>query len=287
MRIVVGVDWSDETFSAVQAVNQLYHPKELVLVHAVDVRSFEDPFFAPAVAKEAYAEFRQSLVESGKQLLERTAHLLGPDVSVLRHCELGGPKEVILDTVRSTSADLVVIGARGLNRLSEMVLGSVSHHVLLHAPCSTLIVKKGVEFSGRILLAVEGPEDAKNLGPWLRAHPFNKSVEVTVVTVVPNPYFGDPVPAFAYQSWAEDIEKQAKEFVKEFSESLQSDAYSVEWKVLQGNPAATIANLSKDFDFLIVGSHGRKGISRFLLGSVSHSLVHRVECSVLVVRETR
>ncbi len=156
MRIVVGVDWSDETFSAVQTVNQLYHPKELILVHAVDVRSFEDPFFAPAVAKEAYADFRKSLVESGQQLLERTSHLLGSDISVMRHCEFGGPQDVILDTVRSTSADLVVIGARGLNRLSEVVLGSVSHHVLLHAPCTTMVVKEGRKFSGRILLAVEG-----------------------------------------------------------------------------------------------------------------------------------
>lgn len=284
MRIVVGVDWSDETFSAVQAVNQLYHPQELILVHAVDVRSFEDPFFAPAVAKEAYAEFRQSLVESGEQLLERTAKLLASEISVRRLCEMGAPEEVILDTVRSTSADLVVIGARGLNRLSEIVLGSVSHHVLLHAPCSTLIVKKGVEFSGRILLTVEGPDDAEHLRQWLRTHPFNKPVEVMVVTVVPNPYFGDPVPAFAYQSWAEDIEKHAKEFIEGFSESLRSDAYSVQNKVLQGNPATIIADLSKDFDFLMVGSHGRKGLSRFLLGSVSHSLVHRVACSVLVVR---
>ncbi len=105
-----------------------------------------------------------------------------------------------------------------------------------------------------------------------------------VVTVVPNPYFGDPVPAFAYQSWVEDIQKHAKEFVEQFSGSLRGDSYSVESKVLQGDPAATIAEMSKDFDFLIVGSHGRKGLSRFLLGSVSHSLVHRVACSVLVVR---
>ncbi|MFQ5991915.1 MAG: universal stress protein [Nitrospiraceae bacterium] len=38
------------------------------------------------------------------------------------------------------------------------------------------------------------------------------------------------------------------------------------------------------FDLLMVGSHGRKGLSRVFLGSVSHSLVHRVACPILVVR---
>ena len=37
-------------------------------------------------------------------------------------------------------------------------------------------------------------------------------------------------------------------------------------------------------DLVVVGSHSRKGVERFLLGSVSHSVVHRVACSILVVR---
>ncbi len=284
MRIVVGVDWSDETFSALYVVNQLYRPQELVLVHAVNTKSFQDPFFAPAVAKEVYSEIRQSMMKSGEQLLEQSAQLLSPDIPLRRLCEEGPPEEVILDTIRSAAADLVVVGDSRLSRLSEFVLGSVSHQVLLHAPCTTLIVKEKVELSGHILVAVEGPDDAEHLRHWLHTYPFCKPVTLNVVTVVPNAYYGDPVPVFAYESWLEDIEQHATEFLQEFATSLHKDGFSVESQVHQGPPASTLADLSKNFDFLMIGSHGRKGVQRFLLGSISHSLVHRVSCSVLIVR---
>ena len=45
-----------------------------------------------------------------------------------------------------------------------------------------------------------------------------------------------------------------------------------------------ISDASKGVDLVVVGSHGRAGMDRFLLGSVSHAIVHRVACPVLVVR---
>ncbi len=55
-------------------------------------------------------------------------------------------------------------------------------------------------------------------------------------------------------------------------------------QVLSGDPAQTVATKAADFDLLIVGSHSRRGVNRFLLGSVSHSIIHQAPCSVLVVR---
>lgn len=285
MRIVVAVDWSDETFSAVQAVTRLYQPQELVLVHAVDVRPFEDPLFAPAIAKQAYGEVRKSMVDSGEQLLARTSDLVPSDLkSVRRLCEVGAPAEVIVDTARAAKADLLVLGTRGHGRLSEVVLGSVSHQVLLRAPCSTLIVKRPLESLRRVLVPVEGPDDASLLQQWLRSHPFNHPVELSIMTAVPNPYFGDPVPAFAQAAWAAEVEKRADEFSKKIADGLAGPHYTVRNEVVRGFPTDAVTEAADQFDLVVVGSHGRKGLRRFLLGSVSHSLVHRVACPILVVR---
>ena len=65
---------------------------------------------------------------------------------------------------------------------------------------------------------------------------------------------------------------------------LVSAHHTVTTKVIQGNPVAVIEQEAKDMDLVVVTSHGRKGISRFLLGSVSHAVVHHVTCPVLVLR---
>jgi nucleotide-binding universal stress UspA family protein len=53
---------------------------------------------------------------------------------------------------------------------------------------------------------------------------------------------------------------------------------------MKGEPVPVISEFSKDFDLVVVGSHGREGVDRFLLGSVSHAIVHHVACPVLVIR---
>ena len=285
MRIVAAVDWSDETFSAVQAVTQLYAAEELILIHAVDVRPFESPVRGLAIARQAYEEYRQALVNAGNQLLEQTSALVQTSVgSIRRLCEIGAPTDVILDTIRAASADLVVLGARGRGRLTELVLGSVSHHVLLHAPCSTLVIKRPLNSLKRVLLAVESSDDAEQVQRWLHSRPFKKPVELTVMNVVPNPYFGDPGTTIAYASWTKEAEESATRLVNHVKDELSGPSYSVTTEVVMGFPTEAIARAAERFDLLLVGSHGRKGVERFLLGSVSHSLVHRVACPILVVR---
>lgn len=68
--------------------------------------------------------------------------------------------------------------------------------------------------------------------------------------------------------------------------TLQLDKLGWTLHFRQGDPAPTIAQLAADIpaDLIIVGTHGRKGISRFLLGSVAEKVVQLASCSVLVVR---
>ncbi len=285
MRIVIGLDWNDQTFTAVQAVTRLYRPQEVVLVHAVDIRPFTDPIFGPSLSKQAYAEMRQFMEESGKQLVDRAADLLPAHVrSVRRLCEVGTPSHVIMDTARTASADLVALGARGLTRISEFFLGSVSHRVLLHAPCTTLIVKGKADIPKRVLMPVEGPEDGDRVKSWLHAHPFNHPVELSLLHVLPHPYVAEPGPSIPYGSWIQEVERRMEKMLQELAAALSGPHYNVTTTLAKGFTAATISKAAEGCDLVVVGSHGRTGVSRFFLGSVSHAVVHRVAAPVLVVR---
>lgn len=285
MRVVVAVDWSDQAFNAVQEVVRLYTPDELTLVHAVDLGFLEYPAVAQAMALQGYNEFRQAMCDAGQQVLDRTSALVPPDVPTTRRlCEIGSPAEVILDTARSASADLVVVGARGRGRVAELALGSVSHRVLTHATCSTLVVKRPLDSLRRVLVAVEGADDAARLQDWLRKHPFQKPVELSVMSVVPTPYYGDSPTVPAVQLWADAAAKSAEDLVNEMTKALNGSHYKVVWRTFKGDPAAIIAREAAGFDLVVVGSHGRKGVNRFILGSVSHSVSHNVACPILVIR---
>ena len=99
MRIVAGVDWSDEAFAAVEQIGLLYRPDDVVLVHGVDLGMFHYPIVAGAVNLQGYDEFRQALIEAGRQAVERCRTLLPAETPSIRTlCEVQHPAAFILDS---------------------------------------------------------------------------------------------------------------------------------------------------------------------------------------------
>jgi nucleotide-binding universal stress UspA family protein len=285
MRVVIGVDWSDQAFAAVTQTFQLCHPTDVTLVHGVDLGILEHPVVAQAGNVQGYDDFRKAMVDSGHQLLERAAAMVPAEVTSIRKVnEIGSPAQLILDSATNLSADLVVVGVRGRSRLSEAVLGSVSHRVLLHGSRPTLIVRGAARKVQRVLIAIEERNDADRIVKWLTEHPLADPVELRVVHAIIPIGVNDPYDALGTNTWWEGAERYAEELVKSTAGKLLNPRYTVSTKVAQGNPAAVIEQEAKDMDLVVVTSHGRKGISRFLLGSVSHAVVHHVTCPILVLR---
>jgi len=285
MRVVIGVDWSDQAFAAVSQTFELYHPADVTLVHGIDLGILEHPVVAQAGNLQGYDDFRGAMVDSGRQLLERAAAMVPTDVSSIRKVnEIGSPAQLILDSAKNLTADLVVVGVRGRSRLSEVVLGSVSHRVLMHGSCPILIVRGAARKVQRVLIAIEDRDDADRIAKWLTKHPFADPTELCVLHALVPIGVTDPYDALGTQTWWEGAERYADELVKSTAGKLLDRHYTVSTKIAMGNPATVIEQEAKAMDLVVVASHGRKGISRFLLGSVSHAVVHHVPCPVLVLR---
>ena len=88
----------------------------------------------------------------------------------------------------------------------------------------------------------------------------------------------------AFATWSEEVTRQAEQYVQACSQRLLPPQFTTSSRVTKGDPASVISEASKDFYLVVVGSHGREGLDRFLLGSVSHAIVHHVACPVLVIR---
>jgi nucleotide-binding universal stress UspA family protein len=285
MKVVAGVDWSDEAFAAVEQLGLLYRPDEVVLVHGVDLGMFQSPMVAEAANVQGYDEFRRAMSEAGQQVVERCRTMLPADIpSVQTKCEIHHATSYILDNAKTLNADLIVVGTHDHSRVTEMLVGSVSHHVLLHSNKTTLIVKGKARPVTRVLMAVEGRDDAIRVQSWLTAHPFRNPVAVTILSVVPALAMVDPNLMAGFQSWSEEHKRQAQQVVQDTARALAGPHFAVVTDVRSGDPVTTVCDMGKNHDLIVVGSHGRKGFDRFLLGSMSHGIVHRANAPVLVVR---
>ncbi len=285
MRIIVGVDWSDEAFAAVEQIGLLYKPDEVVLVHGVDLGVLQSPLVAAATNLQGYDDFRQALIDAGRQAIERCRTLLPAGTPSIRTlCEVQHPAAFILDSAAAVKADLIAMGTHDHSRLTEVFAGSVSHRILLHATVPTLIVKGKARPITRVLMAVEGREDAIRLHTWLTSHPFRNPVAVTILSVVPSLHMVTEHLMVGLEAWSEQSERHAEQVVNDTAQALASPHFTVSTVVRTGDPVTTVCEVGNSHDLIVVGSHGRKGLDRFLLGSVSHGIVHRAGCSVLVVR---
>ena len=285
MKVVAGVDWSDEAFAAVEQLGLLYRPDEVALVHGVDLGMFQSPMLAEAANLQGYDDFRHAMEEAGRQVVERCRTLLPADIpSVHTKCEIHHAASYILDNAKSLNADLIVVGTHDRSRVTEMLVGSVSHHVLLHSNKPTLIVKGKARPITRVLMAVEGRDDAIRVQAWLTAHPFRNPVAVTILSVVPSLAMVEPNLMVGFESWSEEHKRQAQQVVQDTARALAGPHFTVTTDVRSGDLVTTVCDVGNSYDLIVVSSHGRKGFDRFLLGSVSHGIVHRANVPVLVVR---
>jgi nucleotide-binding universal stress UspA family protein len=285
MRILAGVDWSEEAFAAVEQIGLLYRPDDIVLVHGVDLGMFQSPVVAGAFNVQGYDDFRQAMIDAGRQAVERCRTLLPAETPSIRTlCEVQHPAAFILDSAATERADLIVMGTHDHSRLTEAFIGSVSHRVLLHTTVPTLIVKGKARPITRVLMAVEGREDAIRLQTWLTSHPFKNPVAVTLLSVIPSFDIVDPRVTVRIKDWSEHTKRHAEQVVNDTARAFTGPHFNVSSIVLTGDLVATVCEVGQSHDLIVVGSHGRKGLERFLLGSVSHGIVHRATTSVLVVR---
>lgn len=141
--------------------------------------------------------------------------------------------------------------------------------------------------ANHVLVAYDGsPQSEEALNYALEEH---ADAEITVLTVI------DPVAAgyspnmrlpHAAEEWYQDAKADAEELLEAAAETGDEAGVSVTTAVGVGRPANAIVEYAADNDVeqIIVGSHGRSGVSRILLGSVAEAVMRKAPVPVTIVR---
>jgi nucleotide-binding universal stress UspA family protein len=287
MKIVLAVDGSDQSYFAARALEHLAKLEKVTVLHAIDLPLPSFPTIVPEVANELDRMAERKLREEGERVLRSVASILPPHTGpVSKRLEAGKPAEMILNVAEEVKAGMIVLGARGLGPVRELLLGSVSHRVATYAPCPALIVNRALVSLNHVLLPVQGPDDAKAAVKFLATKPFKEVGEVRVLSAIPYVFSTWLPDASVQDSLINAIVKNVQSFVDEVVSRLIAQGYRATGMVSKDPPTSAIlqeVETSKP-DLILMGSRGLKGVARFLLGSVAHAILHRAPCPVLIFR---
>ena len=286
MKIIVAVDGSEQSYEAARALTGLAPAEEVTILSVVNVPGLSYPTLGAGLAKDLSMQVEQGMREEAERLLDRVVSILPPHPGpVTKKLELGTPAEVIVNLAKEKQTNLIIIGARGLGQISEHMFGSVSHRVMTHAPCSTLIVKHSLRKIHSVLVPIANQEDGESIVEFFKQEPFKESVTVNILHVVPFSQPVWPVGAMIPEGFQKEVMSYAEQLTGNIATQLQQLGHKANGLAVLGAPSFSIADEVKANppDLILMRSHSRSGISRFFLGSVSHSVVHHTNCAVLLV----
>src|SRR5688572_3526127 len=140
----------------------------------------------------------------------------------------------------------------------------------------------------RILVAVDGSQSSDVATQIVSARPWPEDSRVRVLSVVQpfRPDIAETGIALDYEQLSAPLLESAQQLVDGVAAVLRRLGPAVETKVRRGDPRFEIVDEAKEWraDLIVVGSHGRTGIERWLLGSVAEYVVRHAPCSVEVGR---
>ena len=307
MKILLAVDGSEASLMAIEEAARTPWPAgSMVRIVSVADIPFLIRQWAPPTPSGSYEEwgriFEERADENTARAMARFGEIAHEQTEITAKSLKGDPKIAILDEAEYWEADLIVVGTRGYSAMERLWLGSVSRAVASHAKCSVEIARRpevrGVdEKAMRLLLAVDGSEFSDAAVEEVANRPWPSQSEVHVVSAIHLPF--EPSPEVwslpdSYYFKLENAERERAESAinRAIARLRESDAeretpLTLTSEVIVGRPAGTILDTAKKWssDLIALGSHGYRGFTRFLLGSVSYEVASHAPCSVEIVRK--
>ena len=209
---------------------------------------------------------------------------------------LGNPAEEIVRVSEDEGCGLIAMSTHGRNLIGRSILGSVTDRVLHSASVPVLTItpdrarmyqEEGTTLN-TVVVPLDGSELAELALPYAEELAAALSLEVLLVRVARTDHL-----AFSYEEFAgripdftSDLEREAARYLEAVSEGLRNRGLAVRHRVLGGAPAPSLLDLARETprNLIAMTTHGRSGLTRWVMGSVAEAMIRGSGDPVLVVR---
>jgi nucleotide-binding universal stress UspA family protein len=300
--VLAPVDGSTRALRAVPWAAKLAGPSgTVVLLRVVPPQpAYAETIFSLVGDEDAVQGIQNAWTQVARTDLEEAAALLsGSHVAVEQMVAEGEPDEEIVAAAARRGVEMIAMASHGRGAVGRVIFGSVADRVARTAPVPILILRvpdedadHGVVVS-RIVVPLDGSQIAERALPVAGQLSRQLAAPVHVVRAVDpastlpmaSGVFG-AAPALSAdvtdQIWKE-AESEARSTVTAAVSRLQAEGIDASGAILNGSPFFAISEATQAGDLLVLTSHGRGGVRRWLLGSVAEKLVREADAPVLLV----
>ncbi|MCP5464057.1 MAG: universal stress protein [Deltaproteobacteria bacterium] len=274
-NILVAFDYSDSAIQALKTAFDLAKRNQgkVNVVHVLS-EDVANAFVIP-ITKEYIEDIQKSLNDAvNKHLLPDYKDGLG-SISVLH----GAPGLAIAEAAEKQNCDLIVMGSHSRNAIEEAFLGSVAKQSIRHATTPVWVVKQEArrQFK-KILVPIDESPESEQIIPLALKLSGQLNAVVQLVNVV------DVTDFSYYIEFNQILDKAKQKTQKRLQELKEKHGIPTEPLILDGKASDAIIHViqkDKDIGLVAMTTHGRSGLKRFFMGSVTESVAQHVPCSIL------
>lgn len=213
----------------------------------------------------------------------------------------GIPSEEVLSVATGEDFDLIVVGTRGKTGLAHVLLGSTAERIIRGAPCPVLAARAqpyGEEQAvgnrcdptrlDRILVPVDFLDGSFDALEYAALVAQRSRAALTLLHVLEPISYGLDF-TFPHRAKRESIKAGHTKRLADLVSALASAGVSSEFLILGGLPTDSILDAVRRqaADLIVMGTHGRRGLSHALFGSIAEAVLRKSSCPVLLVRSPK
>jgi nucleotide-binding universal stress UspA family protein len=241
-------------------------------------------------------EFQSDAKEKARRYLDEKANQLKElGLSVTTAIESGNSSEAILDYIKLHAPGLVAMSTHGRSGFGRFLLGSVAGRVIRHARCPLLIVRpqedtpKSIAKLTDIVVPLDQSKHSEAVLPIARELAQQINLRMTLVMVVPtaSDVEVDTEVVIHKPTILDRLVDTADEYIKNIAATISiEDGLEVRSAVLRGDAGNAIVDYAREQfqnNIIAMSTHGRSGIGRWLLGSVTDKVVRSSGDPVLII----
>lgn len=276
IRILIPLDDSSEARVALPYAAALATPgTEIVLLTVV-----------PSAAD---ADAARAGLETAAQRLRVAGQTVRTEVAT------GDPARCIVDMAANLRAEMIVMASHGRGALGRLIYGSVAGQVGHESPVPVMVVRARQLQPGpvgitRLVVPLDGSSRAEAALPVATAISRRLGTPILLVRVVdptdlmpPAVGVGEAIPFEIYDEAEQELEQEARHYLDTMAQTLREQGLPVVTSLLKGAPASSIEEATHLGDVIVLSSHERTGVMRWLLGSVAEKLAREDESPVILV----
>lgn len=262
----------------------------LIVLHVVEPAWVpEQPVGLDQPTVQFVARTDQSHLDAVKRSL-RGIYAPNHPIDVVCHVSEGDPKTEILRMAREVGSDLIVMGTHGRTGMRWLLAGSIAVAVLRGAHCPVVALRSPeVPYKGGnirlILHPTDFSQDSEGALQVARSLARDLGARLIILHVAPIEVAIDGA------AEAEPDSHDYRDAMEQIHKRLEGPdlKYPVEIRISRGFAPEVIKTTAEEVgcDLIVMGTHGRTGLSRVLLGSVAESVLPRADCPVMIVRASR